>query len=54
MILHVAVSQDWLKKLGKDQKRKGKRLFMPARICLTVCTALRLASLAMAVLMLPL
>ena len=28
--------QDWLKKLGKEQKRKGKRLFMPARICLTV------------------
>jgi hypothetical protein len=31
--------QDWLKKLGKEQKRKGKRLFMPARICLTVRSA---------------
>ncbi len=46
--------QDWLKKLGKDQKRKGKRLFMPARICLTVCTGMRRVSLAMAVVILPL
>ena len=28
--------QKWLKGVGKDQKRKGKRLFMPMRIALTV------------------
>ncbi len=28
--------QKWLKGVGKEQKRKGKRLFMPMRIALTV------------------
>lgn len=28
--------QKWLKAVGKEQKRKGKRLYMPMRIALTV------------------
>lgn len=28
--------QKWLKAVGKEQGRKGKRLFMPMRIALTV------------------
>lgn len=32
----VDCAQKWLKALGKEQGRKGKRLFMPMRIALTV------------------
>ncbi len=32
----------WVKALGKAQKRKGKRLFMPLRIALTGNTHVRL------------
>ncbi len=32
----------WANKLGKASGRKGKRLFMPLRIALTVCAAARL------------
>jgi glutamyl-tRNA synthetase len=27
----------WINSVGKAQKRKGKRLFMPMRVALTVC-----------------
>ncbi len=33
--------QKWLKVVGKEQGRKGKRLFMPARIALTVRSRLQ-------------
>ena len=32
----------WVKGLGKAQKRKGKRLFMPLRVALTGNTHVRL------------
>ena len=32
----------WVKALGKAQKRKGKRLFMPLRVALTGNTHVRL------------
>lgn len=32
----------WLKKLGKEQGRKGKRLFMPTRVALTGSMHVRL------------
>jgi glutamyl-tRNA synthetase len=31
----------WINALGKAQKRKGKRLFMPVRVALTVRWGLR-------------
>ena len=34
----------WLKALGKDQGRKGKRLFMPTRVALTGSMHVRLAT----------
>lgn len=33
----------WVKALGKAQKRKGKRLFMPLRLALTGSTHVRAA-----------
>jgi hypothetical protein len=34
------VSQKWIKALGKEMGIKGKRLFMPLRVALTVLTQL--------------
>ena len=31
-----AVFKKWINSVGKAQKRKGKRLFMPMRVCFTV------------------
>ena len=33
--LHVPSLQTWVTAIGKAQKRKGKRLFMPMRIAFT-------------------